>query len=86
MQNEVIHTAMHEIKVYLVNSFTRNNTGGNPAGVVLYPPALSVEQKIAIARQVGFSETAFVYQAKRPISRWIFLLLKAKLIFADTQH
>lgn len=64
MQNEVIHTATHEIKVYLVNSFTRNNTGGNPAGVVLSPPALSVAQKIAIARQVGFSETAFVYQGK----------------------
>lgn len=61
MPNEAIHTIEHNLKVYLVNSFTQSNSGGNPAGVVLYPPDLSVAQKIAIARQVGFSETAFVY-------------------------
>ncbi|MBV2190647.1 PhzF family phenazine biosynthesis protein [Providencia rettgeri] len=53
-----------DILVYLVNSFTQNNTGGNPAGVVLNPPALSTSQKIAIAQQVGFSETAFVYNSE----------------------
>lgn len=53
-----------DIQVYLVNSFTQNNTGGNPAGVVLNPPALSTSQKIAIAQQVGFSETAFVYNGE----------------------
>ncbi len=61
MQNKAILTNKHNIKVHLVNSFTLNNSGGNPAGVVLSPPDLSIEQKIAIARQVGFSETAFVY-------------------------
>ncbi|HHR6079793.1 TPA: PhzF family phenazine biosynthesis protein [Providencia alcalifaciens] len=61
MQNTVIPTDVHTLNVHLVNSFTRNNTGGNPAGVVLNPPKLTDEQKIAIARQVGFSETAFVY-------------------------
>ncbi|PHM40249.1 putative phenazine biosynthesis protein [Xenorhabdus mauleonii] len=61
MQNEATRSVEHDIKVHLVNSFTRNNSGGNPAGVVLNPPDLSVAQKIAIARQVGFSETAFVY-------------------------
>ncbi|MEY0507695.1 PhzF family phenazine biosynthesis protein, partial [Proteus terrae] len=54
-----------DIQVYLVNSFTQNNTGGNPAGVVLNPPALSTSQKIAIAQQVGFSETAFVYNGEQ---------------------
>lgn len=53
-----------DILVYLVNSFTQNNTGGNPAGVVLNPPVLSTSQKIAIAQQVGFSETAFVYNGE----------------------
>lgn len=64
MPNEPIYSTENEIKVHLVNSFTRNNSGGNPAGVVLYPPKLSIEQKTAIARQVGFSETAFVYLGK----------------------
>ncbi|MDX7987718.1 PhzF family phenazine biosynthesis protein [Xenorhabdus sp. 12] len=60
-QNEATRPIEHDIKVHLVNSFTRNNSGGNPAGVVLNPPDLSDAQKIAIAQQVGFSETAFVY-------------------------
>ncbi|WP_272675169.1 PhzF family phenazine biosynthesis protein [Providencia sp. PROV122] len=61
MQNEAAYSVEHGVKVYLVNSFTQNNSGGNPAWVVLNPPNLSIAQKIAIARQVGFSETAFVY-------------------------
>ncbi len=54
----------HDIKVYLVNAFTQNNSGGNPAGVVLFPPNLSTKEKIFIAREVGFSETAFVYSGE----------------------
>lgn len=61
MQNATTHSVGHSVNLYLVNAFTRENSGGNPAGVVLYPPDLNVTQKIAIARQVGFSETAFVY-------------------------
>lgn len=64
MKNSAILTTEHKIKVYLVNAFTRNNSGGNPAGVVLNPPNLSDKQKIEIARLVGFSETAFVYTGK----------------------
>ncbi|WP_226944451.1 PhzF family phenazine biosynthesis protein [Pseudomonas sp. FME51] len=55
----------HEITVHLVNAFTRNTLGGNPAGVVLNAPNLSDTQKIEIARQVGFSETAFVYAGEQ---------------------
>lgn len=61
MLNKAISSIEQNIKVYLVNAFTQNNSGGNPAGVVLNPPQLSDAQKTAIARQVGFSETAFVY-------------------------
>lgn len=61
MSYETTHASEYEINVYLVNSFTRDNTGGNPAGVILNPPELNDTQKIEIARQVGFSETAFVY-------------------------
>lgn len=48
------------IKVDLVNSFTVNGTGGNPAGVVLNADELSDAQKLKIAQAVGYSETAFV--------------------------
>ncbi|MEJ2766857.1 PhzF family phenazine biosynthesis protein [Photobacterium sp. MCCC 1A19761] len=51
----------HDVNVHLVNSFTREGSGGNPAGVVLDPPSLSSAQKQSIAKQLGFSETAFVY-------------------------
>ncbi|MEJ2765167.1 PhzF family phenazine biosynthesis protein [Photobacterium sp. MCCC 1A19761] len=52
---------MHNsLTVLLVNAFTDNGSGGNPAGVVLGAPNLTREQKTDIARQVGYSETAFV--------------------------
>jgi PhzF family phenazine biosynthesis protein len=48
------------IEVVLVNSFTVNGKGGNPAGVVLNADQLSDAQKLKIAQAVGYSETAFV--------------------------
>ncbi|WDE01324.1 PhzF family phenazine biosynthesis protein [Thalassomonas actiniarum] len=51
---------MTNIEVTLVNSFTENGKGGNPAGVVLNADQLSDAQKLKIAQAVGYSETAFV--------------------------
>ncbi|TGE85218.1 phenazine biosynthesis protein PhzF [Pseudoalteromonas sp. KS88] len=48
------------IEVILVNSFTLNGQGGNPAGVVLNADKLTDKQKLKIAHAVGYSETAFV--------------------------
>jgi len=48
------------IEVTLVNSFTVNGKGGNPAGVVFNADTLSDAQKLKIAQAVGYSETAFV--------------------------
>ena len=48
------------IEVALVNSFTENGKGGNPAGVVFNADQLSDAQKLKIAQAVGYSETAFV--------------------------
>lgn len=48
------------VDVFIVNAFTDNDQGGNPAGVVLNADQLSAPQKLAIAQQVGLSETAFV--------------------------
>jgi PhzF family phenazine biosynthesis protein len=50
------------ITAFLVNSFTAEGTGGNPAGVVLNADNLSDTEKLKIAKEVGFSETAFVAQ------------------------
>src|SRR5262245_60148452 len=41
-------------------AFTDTPTGGNPAGVVLDATALSDAEMQAIAKEVGYSETAFV--------------------------
>jgi PhzF family phenazine biosynthesis protein len=49
-----------DIEVVLVNSFTVEGKGGNPAGVVLNSGQLSDVQKLKIAQAVGYSETAFV--------------------------
>lgn len=51
---------LKSITVELVNAFTAEGRGGNPAGVVLNAAQLSYEQKLTIAQTVGYSETAFV--------------------------
>jgi len=49
-----------DIDAYLVNSFTCDGSGGNPAGVVLQADHLTNQDKLKIAKHIGFSETAFV--------------------------
>ncbi len=63
MQNKNTDSVEQAILVYLVNSFTQNNSGGNPAGVVLNPPKLSTSQNCYCAAG-RFSETAFVYNGE----------------------
>jgi len=53
------------VVVYTLDSFTKDNHGGNPAGVVLEADALSDIQMLQIANQVGFSETAFVHKSDK---------------------
>jgi PhzF family phenazine biosynthesis protein len=48
------------VTVAIVNAFIDGSVGGNPAGVVLAADALTSAQKLAIAREVGLSETSFV--------------------------
>ncbi|WP_324024895.1 PhzF family phenazine biosynthesis isomerase [Maribacter sp. BPC-D8] len=52
------------VTVQILNAFTENNKGGNPAGVVLHADALSHENKLEIAQKVGLSETAFISESK----------------------
>ncbi|MCV2869891.1 PhzF family phenazine biosynthesis protein [Defluviimonas sp. WL0002] len=56
-QNEVKATP---VPVHIVNAFTLEGTGGNPAGVVLDADALDESDMQSIAAQTGLSETTFV--------------------------
>ena len=49
-----------KIKVQVVNAFSIDGTGGNPAGIVFNADELTGEQKQAVASKAGFPETAFV--------------------------
>ncbi|HEM1562422.1 TPA: PhzF family phenazine biosynthesis protein, partial [Listeria monocytogenes] len=46
------------LSVYVASAFSKNNKGGNKAGVVLNEPTLATAQKMAIAKQLGYAETA----------------------------
>lgn len=48
------------IRTFFVDSFTSEPFKGNPAGVCLVDKMLSDEWMLNIAREIGFSETAFV--------------------------
>lgn len=41
-------------------AFSQNGLGGNPAGVAFYDAMPSAEEMMSIAREVGYSETAFL--------------------------
>ncbi|MEO6503748.1 MAG: PhzF family phenazine biosynthesis protein [Jatrophihabitantaceae bacterium] len=49
-----------EVAVLRLSAFALNGAGGNPAGVVLDARALSEQDMLAVAADVGYSETVFV--------------------------
>lgn len=53
------------VKAYLLNVFGVDESGGNPAGVVLDADNLTDEQKKIIAKEIGFSETAFIQKSSK---------------------
>lgn len=48
------------VDVYVAAAFSKDDKGGNKAGVVLGRLELTSVQKVAIAKEMGYSETAFV--------------------------
>ena len=46
--------------VYVASAFSKNDSGGNKAGVVIDGAYLTAVQKLKIAKELGYSETAFV--------------------------
>lgn len=53
------------IKVYTLNAFAEDENGGNPAGVVANDYGLDDNQMQKIAKEIGFSETAFVLKSDK---------------------
>ena len=49
-----------ELTVYRLSSFPKEDHGGNEAGVVLDADLLKDKEMLKIAKEVGYSETAFV--------------------------
>ena len=48
------------MNVLKLAAFSRNGQGGNPAGVAFYDTMPSDEEMLRIAKEVGYSETAFL--------------------------
>ncbi len=51
--------------IYRVTAFSDSIDGGNPAGVVLDADSFSEEQMLEVAKEVGYSETAFVMRSTK---------------------
>ena len=52
-----------KVQAYTVNSFAKTSKGGNPAGVVLSADRFDDDTLQLIAKKIGFSETAFVFNS-----------------------
>lgn len=49
--------------VYVASAFSKDHKGGNKAGVVFIEYPLTIAQKMAIAKQLGYAETAFISES-----------------------
>lgn len=58
-----------DVEILRYAAFTVDGRGGNPAGVVLEADDLSPTDMQEIARQVGYSETAFLSRGSSPTHR-----------------
>ncbi|MFI5494090.1 PhzF family phenazine biosynthesis protein [Actinoplanes sp. NPDC051859] len=55
---------MTDVEILRYAAFSADPSGGNPAGVVLDAAALTDDEMLAIAAEVGYSETAFVTEER----------------------
>ncbi|MGR8809698.1 PhzF family phenazine biosynthesis protein [Leuconostoc citreum] len=52
------------VDVFVVSAFSKDNAGGNKAGLVFDRPDLTSAQKMAIAKELGYAETAFITKSE----------------------
>lgn len=48
------------MRINIYNAFTKNNKGGNPAGIVFEKEKMEKNQKLEIAKTINLSETVFI--------------------------
>ena len=53
-----------KLSVYVASAFSKDHKGGNKAGVVFIENPLTTTQKMAIAKQLGYAETAFISESE----------------------
>ncbi len=70
-----------QIPVHLVKAFTQNPAAGNPAGVVHDARGLSDAHMLAVARTLGFSESAFVFPSGKADFKVRFFAAKQEVDF-----
>jgi PhzF family phenazine biosynthesis protein len=61
-----------KINVLRVNAFTDSLDGGNAAGVLLNSPDLNDKQMIQVTKELGVSETAFVFPSSKADYKVLF--------------
>jgi len=57
-------TRRNNLEILRIAAFSYNNTGGNPAGVAFCDEMPAETEMLAIAKQIGYSETAFLTRVK----------------------
>jgi PhzF family phenazine biosynthesis protein len=57
---------IHGVEVLRYTAFADTPRGGNPAGVVLDATGLEVADMLAMAAEIGYSETAFLWRRPAP--------------------
>lgn len=53
------------VRVYVASAFSKNEKGGNKAGVLIDDYNLSIKQKMKVAEILGYSETAFISKSDK---------------------
>ena len=61
MKDKKHEMTQKKLKIYQIDSFSKEKFNGNPAGVVLNADGLSDKQMQSIARELNNSETAFLF-------------------------
>lgn len=53
------------VTVYVASAFSKNQNGGNKAGVILMEKGLSSLEKRTIAKELGYAETVYISESVR---------------------
>jgi len=58
------------VNVLKLAAFSHNGQGGNPAGVAFYDSMPGDEEMLRVAKEVGYSETAFLVKQGNARGFW----------------